>query len=249
MILRILHFLYQWLIFVPLFLGITILTAISTMLGCTLGSDRIFAYYPGMLWSRLTCLLALSPVRVKGREQITPDNSYVVMANHQSAFDIFLIYGHLGLLIRWVMKGSLRSIPLVGRACEAAGFIFVDEHSRRGAIRAVEETERCIRTRGGSIMIFPEAERTLTGRLNRFKRGGFQMAIDLQLPILPITLNGPYEVLKRGRSDLHPHRMELVIHEPISTAGLTADNIPALMAETRQTIHAALWSSHQDAQQ
>lgn len=75
------------------FLLLTILTALFTMVGCLLGGDRVFSYYPGMIWSRLTCWLAFCPVKVRGREHIRKGQSYVFAANHQGAFDIFLIYG------------------------------------------------------------------------------------------------------------------------------------------------------------
>ena len=93
---RILYIVYLWLFFVPVFLVLTILTAVTVIIGCLLGGEKIFAYYPGMIWSRLTCYLALCPVTVKGREHIDRKQSYVFVANHQGAFDIFLIYGFLG---------------------------------------------------------------------------------------------------------------------------------------------------------
>lgn len=98
--LRILYMLYLWLFVVPVFVVLTILTALTVIVGCLLGGERIFAYYPGMIWSWLTCHLALCPVKVKGRENIDRKKSYVFVANHQGAFDIFLIYGF------WVYRSS-----------------------------------------------------------------------------------------------------------------------------------------------
>ena len=116
---RILYIVYLWLFFVPVFLVLTILTAVTVIIGCLLGGEKIFAYYPGMIWSRLTCYLALCPVTVKGREHIDRKQSYVFVANHQGAFDIFLIYGFLGVPIKWVMKAGIAKIPFVGAACRA----------------------------------------------------------------------------------------------------------------------------------
>ena len=113
---RILYIVYLWLFFVPVFLVLTILTAVTVIIGCLLGGEKIFAYYPGMIWSRLTCYLALCPVTVKGREHIDRKQSYVFVANHQGAFDIFLIYGFLGVPIKWVMKAGIAKIPFVGTA-------------------------------------------------------------------------------------------------------------------------------------
>lgn len=111
---RILYIVYLWLFFVPVFLVLTILTAVTVIIGCLLGGEKIFAYYPGMIWSRLTCYLALCPVTVKGREHIDRKQSYVFVANHQGAFDIFLIYGFLGVPIKWVMKAGIAKFHLSG---------------------------------------------------------------------------------------------------------------------------------------
>lgn len=145
---RILYIVYLWLFFVPVFLVLTILTAVTVIIGCLLGGEKIFAYYPGMIWSRLTCYLALCPVTVKGREHIDRKQSYVFVANHQGAFDIFLIYGFLGVPIKWVMKAGIAKIPFVGTACRAAGFIFVDNSTPKAAARSVLEAERCLQERG-----------------------------------------------------------------------------------------------------
>lgn len=89
--LRILYMLYLWLFVVPVFVVLTILTALTVIVGCLLGGERIFAYYPGMIWSWLTCHLALCPVKVKGRENIDRKKSYVFVANHQGAFESHLL--------------------------------------------------------------------------------------------------------------------------------------------------------------
>ena len=149
---RILYIVYLWLFFVPVFLVLTILTAVTVIIGCLLGGEKIFAYYPGMIWSRLTCYLALCPVTVKGREHIDRKQSYVFVANHQGAFDIFLIYGFLGVPIKWVMKAGIAKIPFVGTACRAAGFIFVDNSTPKAAARSVLEAERCLRN-GASVVV------------------------------------------------------------------------------------------------
>ena len=167
--LRVLYLVYLWLIAVPVFLVLTALTAVTTIVGCLLGGERIFSYYPGMIWSRLTCYLALCPIKVRGRSHIDRKKSYVFVANHQGAFDIFLIYGFLGVPIKWVMKAGISKIPLVGAACRAAGFIFVDNSTRKAATRSITEAEQCLRN-GASVFVFPEGSRTYDGKMIRFKK-------------------------------------------------------------------------------
>lgn len=233
---------YICLVFAPIFLVLTILTALVTIAGCLVGGEKVFSYYPGMLWSRAACYLALCPVRVKGREYINRKQSYVFVANHQGAFDIFLIYGFLGVPIKWVMKASLGKIPVVGAACRAAGFIFVDHSTRKAAVRSVAEAEKALK-HGASVAIFPEGSRTYTGQMIRFKKGAFQMAFDQQLPVIPITLNGPFKVLPIHSLNIRRHRMEMVIHPPIPTEGIenSHSGLQHLAEEAHHIISSDLW--------
>lgn len=241
--LRILYVLYTWLIFVPIFLVLTIITATIVIIGCLLGGEKIFAYYPGMIWSRLTCYLALCPVKVKGREHIDKKQSYVFVSNHQGAFDIFLIYGFLGVPIKWVMKAGIGKIPFVGTACRAAGFIFVDNSTSKAAAKSVIEAERALKN-GASVVVFPEGSRTYDGKMIRFRKGAYQMAVDQHLPIIPITLNGPYYVLPIGSLNLRRHRMEMIIHSPISTDSTDTSHkgLQKMADETSSIIGSALWN-------
>ena len=121
------YYAYQLCIALPLGLIVTVLTALVTIIGCSLGGGRFWGFYPASLWSRIILWLLLIPVRVEGREQLEKAQSYVFVANHQGAFDIFLVYGYLGRQFRWMMKHQLKKIPLVGWACEKSHQIFVDK--------------------------------------------------------------------------------------------------------------------------
>lgn len=240
---RILYLVYLWLFFAPVFLVLTILTALTVIVGCLLGGEKFFSYYPGMIWSRLTCYLALCPVKVKGRENIKRNRSYVFVSNHQGAFDIFLIYGFLGVPIKWVMKAGIGKIPFVGAACRAAGFIFVDNSTPKAAARSVVEAERCLKN-GASVVVFPEGSRTYDGKMIRFKKGAYQMAFDQHLPIVPITLNGPFDVLPIGSLNVQRHKMEMVIHPAIPTEGMNPSHkeMQQFADHTQEIIASALWN-------
>lgn len=242
---KVLYFIYLWLVFMPVIIVLTIITAVVVIVGCFFGGERVFAYYPGMIWSWLTCYLALCPVTVKGREYLDRKQSYVFVSNHQGAFDIFLIYGFLQTPVKWVMKKGIAKIPLVGAACKAAGFIFVDSSTSKAASRTIEQAEQKLKD-GVSVIVFPEGSRTYDGKMIRFKKGAYQMAADLHLPVVPITLNGPYDVLRIGSLNVSPHRMEMVIHPPVST--LHTDSSPkslqALADTTQEIIASALWEKY-----
>jgi 1-acyl-sn-glycerol-3-phosphate acyltransferase len=243
-------FFYQIFIWFPLFFILTMLTAITVIIGCSLGGERFFSYYPGVCWSRATCAITLCPVKITGRKKLNKKQSYVFVSNHQSAYDIFLIYGYLGQPIKWVMKQSLRKIPLVGFACEKAGFIFVDNSTPQAAARTINEAEQRLKN-GASIAIFPEGSRTKTGKINPFKKGAYQMALNLQLPVVPVTINGSYEVMPRHSYLIYPHKMELIIHEPIPTDSIrsenlreTTQNIRRLLDESKQKIESSIWEQY-----
>ena len=105
---------YQICVMLPLMLVATVLTALTAIVGASFGAGRWAGYYPEVVWSRLMCWLAFVRVRVNGRGNIDPSQSYIFVANHQGAYDIFTIYGWLGHQFRWMMKQELRRIPLVG---------------------------------------------------------------------------------------------------------------------------------------
>lgn len=240
-----LSFLYQWVIFVPLFVVITLITALVVMLMAPLFGSRFWGYHPPKWWSRFTCWLALCRVKTSGHEYLDPRQSYIFVANHQGAFDIFLVYGFLKHTIIWMQKKSLREIPFVGFASQKAGHVFVDNSSVTARAATIERAKNQI-TDGVSMVIFPEGARTKTGKMGRFKRGAFHIAHDMKLPIVPLTINGPYEVLKRNTLRLNPgKKMELVIHPPLRTDNLTQEELVELIENTWETIHGALWKKHQ----
>ena len=168
---KLLYHAYQLIIAAPLLLVATALTALTTSAGCLLGNAHFWGYYPGKLWSRLMCRLLLIPVRVEGREHIDHRTSYVFVANHQGQMDIFLIYGYLGRNFKWMMKKALRRIPLVGYACEKAGFVFVDKSGPK-KIQETYDQARHVLQDGTSLVVFPEGARTYTGRMAPFRKGG-----------------------------------------------------------------------------
>jgi len=244
---RLLYYLYFACFAAPLFLVTTILTALTVIVGCMLGGEKFFSFYPGMIWSKISCYLAFCPVKVRGKENLKKRQSVVFVANHQGAFDIFLMYGFLGVPIKWMMKKGLAKIPLVGAACRAAGFIFVDNSTPRTAQRSIAEAEQQLKT-GDSLVVFPEGSRTPDGKMHRFLKGAFRVALDLNLPIVPITLNGPYHVMPIGSKIIRPHRMEMVIHPPISVDNLSyndRESLLKLVENVKNTIASALWEEFQ----
>ncbi|MFC4666610.1 lysophospholipid acyltransferase family protein [Falsiporphyromonas endometrii] len=215
--LRALYLVYFILIGFPIFAIITIITALTTVIGCALGGKNIFSYYPGMIWSRSALFLSGCRLIIKGKENIRKESNYVVVANHQGAYDIFMMYGYLGIRFRWVMKAGIRKIPFVGMACKSAGFIFVDDKNPNSIHRTMESAEKVLENKS-SIFIFPEGSRTKDGKMGRFKKGAIVMADKLDVPILPVTIEGSYKVLRIGSLFPHPHKLYMTIHPELKVS-------------------------------
>ena len=241
---HLLYLFYQLFIAAPLLLILTIITATFIVVGCWLGDAHFWGYYPGKIWSKLFCYILLIPVRVQKQGNIRKDQSYVYVANHQGAFDIFLVYGFLGRNFKWMMKKGLRKLPFVGKASESAGHIFVDKSGPK-KIQATINHAREVLQGGTSLVVFPEGARTFCGHMGYFKRGAFQLADELQLTVVPLTIIGSFQILPRFGKTIHWHPMTLIIHEPIPPIGKGAENIKYLMETSYKAIDSGLPAEYQ----
>ncbi len=237
---------YQLLIALPLIAIYTVITCLMVIIGCSLGNGHFWGYYPGKWWAQFIIRILMLPVKVEGRENLMKGQSYVFVANHQGSFDIFLIYGFLCRNFKWMMKRQLRQMPFVGKACEAAHHIFVD---KRGAskIRATYDSARQTLQGGMSLVVFPEGARTFTGHMGVFKRGAFMLADDIELPVVPLTINGSFDIMPRTRDMKWVvwHPLRLTIHKPIQPIGKGADNIKYLEEESYKVVMSGLEEKYQ----
>jgi 1-acyl-sn-glycerol-3-phosphate acyltransferase len=231
--------LYVWLVFVPLATGVTLTCGLLTALFATLVSPRFGSRYFAAPWARILAFLTPMQVSIKGAEHALRARSYVVVCNHQSQYDILLVYGYLDLDLKWVMKQELRKIPGVGIGCEKAGHIFVDRQNPRRARAAVTAALDRL-GEGVGILFFAEGTRSLDGRLQAFKKGAFRLAIEQQLPVLPVTLLGTRDILPARSLHLFPGRGTMVIHPAIETSGMGPEQLEDLMQRTREAIASAM---------
>ncbi len=241
-ILKFLYRTYQLCIAAPILIVATLLTALVTIVSCSLfPHSKAWSYYPAKLWGTVFCRILLLPLEVEGSGRLDKNASYVFVANHQGAMDIFLVYALLGHNFKWMMKKSLRKVPLVGEACYKADFIFVDRSSPRGVKDTIVNARKILKD-GTSLMIFPEGSRTFNGKMIPFKNGAFFLADALQLPVVPVTIDGSFDVLPRTRgvNFVNFHRMKLVIHDVIYPQGQGHDNIKRLSQQSYEAINSAL---------
>ncbi len=236
-----LYYIYFFLIAVPVLFSLTVLTCIVILIGTAIGNGSWWGYYPAMVWAKVFCILSLVKVSVRGRENIDKRTSYVFVANHQGAYDIFSVYGYLGHNFKWMMKKSLRKIMLVGYTCQKCGHIFVDRSSPTAIRRTIETAEKRL-CDGMSLVVFPEGARTFTGKMGPFKKGAYQLALEFHLPLVPVTIDGSFDIMPRMRYVPRPGRIVLTIHKPIAPPADEAARTEVI-EQTRQAIESSLGNS------
>lgn len=244
MFLNILYKIYSFLIALPLFVLITIFVSSSVIIAGFLGDSNTVSYYLPRFWSKCAFWLFLLRVKVVGRENIRKDESYVFLANHQGYYDIFLVYGYLGHQFKWMMKEYLRKIPFVGYACVKAKHIYLGD-GISGISRAVQQARDTLR-HGMSMVIFPEGTRTRTGRMSPFKRGSFMLANEIGLPIVPLTINGSFDVFSRNHKSVHRGTVTLIIHKPIPAEARQGRPSKEVMQEVYDIINGSLEEKYRD---
>ena len=234
-----LYILYQYLIGFPLVIIVTLFTAIFTIL-CFPWKNGKAPRAVQVFWSRSVLWLLLIPIKVTGRENVNPKQSYVFVANHQSFLDVFAVYGWLPNDFKWLMKKEIRKVPFVGTACAVAGHIFVDRSNPRAALQSMEHIKKEL-VDGISTVIFPEGTRTKTGEMGRFKQGAFKIAMDMGLPVVPLSLNGFFKAMPSGQAFANPRaRVSLHIGKPIDISQF--NDINEAMEYLREQIASGLQS-------
>jgi len=230
---------YKWVIFLPFLAFSTLVFGLLAVLLVYIGNAKIASVISGTTWARANALMTPMLVKVTGKDNITRHQSYVIVSNHQSQFDIFVLYGWLGLDFKWVIKQELRKVPFIGIACERIGHIFIDRSDHAKALAAINAAKKNI-VNGTSIIFFPEGTRSMDGSLGPFKKGAFRIAIDLGLPILPITITGTKNILPSNSMNLFPGRARMKIHKSIDTLRYSDDNMQKLMDKTYSVIESGL---------
>src|SRR5258708_12714037 len=197
---------------------VTIPLAITVMVIALISSSSPWIDPVIRLWARLILWGAGIDIRGEGVETIDRDQRYILIANHHSYFDIPCIFAAIPQPIRFMAKKSLFSIPIFGWAIGRAGFIPIDRKNRRTAVKSFDLAVERIR-RGNTIVIFPEEGRSHEVAMRPFQRGAFLLAIRSELPILPLAIDGTYEVFRVGAKTITPGVVTVRVGTEIETAG------------------------------
>ena len=211
-----------------------LLASISFVLATILGSILALVFgtfdrtgdavlWLARLWSRVILGVPGVRVEVSSRAPLVPGRPYVFVANHASMVDIWAVFLAVPASFRFIAKKQLSFIPLFGWAMRAGRFIFIDRQNAVAARRSIDVAAQRIRG-GQSVVIFPEGTRTRDGRLAPFKKGGFRLAIDSGVDIVPIAIKGSRALMPRGAALIRAGTVRVEIGEPIPAGGLTVED-------------------------
>lgn len=194
------------------------------------------------LWARSVLWICGITIRVRGRERLDPTRAYLFMANHQSNCDIpILMAAFATLQVRWVSKQEVRKVPVIGLCLVRTRQILVDRESPTQAIAVIRQV-RSLLAAGISVIFFPEGTRTRDGRLQAFKPGGFAVAVEAGVPVVPIAVKGSRAIWPPGGLDLRPGTVDVEFSEPIVIDPQMPKKLAreSLMVKVREAIAARL---------
>jgi 1-acyl-sn-glycerol-3-phosphate acyltransferase len=210
----------------------TVVIASIVILGSFFSRNGNGLHVLARLWANSILWVSRVKITVTGSEKLDPQRSYIYMPNHQSNADIPLLLGRLPVQFRWLAKAELFRIPIFGRAMRGVGYISIDRSNRKSAFASLKRAAQTIRN-GTSVLIFPEGTRSRDGRILPFKKGGFVLAVDAGVPIVPIVIRGTRGIIPKGHFMIHPAPVTMEILDPVETEAYTRKTKDALLERIR----------------
>ena len=179
-------------------------------------------------------------LEIEGLDRFGRKDAYVFMANHVSFLDGPLLFYVVPRLLRVIIKKSVFRLPVLGQGMRFVGFVPVDRKGIRGGKASLDLASRLMRERGYPFLIFPEGTRSRDGRIQPFRRGGFFLAIVAGAPIVPVSINGTFELMPKGSFIARRGTIRVVFHPPIAVDGYNRGNLEGLMAAVKAAIESGL---------
>ena len=195
------------------------------------------AHWCARVWSWLILIITGVQVHTTGIERVSSSDSYIFISNHQSIYDIPILFSTLPFQLRIIAKASLRFFPVLGWHLRHTGHLLVDR--TRTGIAELNKVAALIGL-GHSLLLFPEGTRSVDGRVGRFKRGIFLLAVEADLPIVPVSIIGSRNVMLKGRLMTCPGKVKVVLHDPISTSDLIREDVPDLVDRVHRIVESAV---------
>ncbi|MDT8342068.1 MAG: lysophospholipid acyltransferase family protein [Longimicrobiales bacterium] len=187
-------------------------------------------------WARAILRAARVQVRVEGLEHFPPDRSAILVANHESWFDVLALVVHVPAAYRFVGKVEITRVPLFGHAWVSAGHIAVDRSDRARAVASLERAGQVLHQERVAVVMFPEGTRSPDGSLLPFKKGAFVLAAQTGVPLVPAGISGSRGIMPKGSLRVRPGTIHLRFGAPIPTEGRGVEERDALLTEARAAV-------------
>ena len=180
------------------------------------------------IWARIILYLCGIKVNIIGIDNIKKNNSYIIVSNHQSHFDIPALNAYFPLSVRMIAKKELFRIPIFGWAMYLAGHISLDRGKGKKALKSLRKAIDRIRKKNFSIVVYPEGTRSPDGEIHPFKNGAFRLAVEANLPVLPVTIIGTRQILPKHSTKINKGNVTVIVGKPLVTEGMEKRDIPSL---------------------
>jgi len=229
----------QTIILITLYVLITLLLT-PVLLFCYLFKSSRPLLWAGKNAMRLGPKILGIRVEVTGVDAVEENKSYIFMSNHLSFLDGPLLYSVIPQPIRVILKKEIFRIPFIGFGMKQVGFVPVDRKGIRGGKKSIDHAVRLMKEKGYSFLIFPEGTRSRNGKLQEFRRGGFFLALASQSAIVPISIQGTYELMPKGSFFVKKGKIKVSFHPPVSVRGSHKEDLPVLLEKVRSVIRSGL---------
>jgi 1-acyl-sn-glycerol-3-phosphate acyltransferase len=166
------------------------------------------------MWSAVIMAVVGIRLKVHGKEKVPREGGKIFVANHESHFDIPVLFASIPEPVYFIAKKELKKIPFMGWYMALLGMIFIDRSNREKAMKSMKKAGKLIKN-GRSVISFPEGTRSKDGETKLFKRGSFIIAKESNVPIIPIALSGTWEILAPGKAKIRPGKVHAIIGDPI----------------------------------
>lgn len=219
------------------FYPFTLLCSTLAIFASFFGAEK--AHAVAIFWGTNSLRLVGGKLRVEGKDNIPTDSAAIYMANHASNFDIFSLYAALPVQFRWLAKKELFEVPIFGASLRRSGYIPVERADSRKSLIALKAAAQRVKA-GTSVIVFPEGTRSPDGNLLPFKGGGFILAVQSGMPIVPVVISGTRNINPKGSLTVRSAEVLIRILPPIETAGLKSKDREQLSEQVRQAIDSVL---------
>jgi len=222
-----------------LYVLLTILL-IPVLLFCCLSNSSRPLLWAGKNAMKLGPKILGIRIETDGLDAVEKDKPYIFMSNHLSFLDGPLLYFIIPQPVRVILKKEIFRIPVIGMGMKQVGFVPVDRKGIRSGKKSIDRASRLMKDKGYSFLIFPEGTRSRDGRLQEFRRGGFFLALASQCPIVPISIQGTYQLMPKGSFLVKRGNIEVSFHSPISVRPYGRDDLHVLLEKVRSKIRSGL---------